>query len=52
MKNLKTPGRKAGLLTFQIFLVVIILLVGFWIGSRPATGSSTDQPEASVHNTH
>jgi len=52
MKNLKPPGGKAVRLMLQIILLVVILIVGFWSGSRPSPVTSAAQTEASVHSTH
>jgi hypothetical protein len=52
MKNLKPTGGKAVRLMLQITLIVLILIVGFWSGSRPAPVTSENQTEASVHSTH
>ena len=52
MKTSKTSGRKAMLLTLQLFFVVVLLALGVWIGSRPTGEASVNGAEASVQNTH
>jgi ABC-type Fe3+ transport system permease subunit len=49
MKTSKSSGRKAMLLTLQLFFVVVLLVLGVWIGSRPTAETSGNQSEASIN---
>ncbi|HEX6893401.1 MAG TPA: hypothetical protein VF141_21970 [Chryseolinea sp.] len=49
MKTTKPSGGKAVRLLLQLFLVVVLLVLGVWIGSRPTAQSSVTQSEASLN---